>query len=692
MKLSLRSALWVALGLLVIARVGYWYSSADTAAACAAGDHALTLGIQLTDRRQPDRLRLDVVVLSRPVACPELSGARLRLTWYLRDSELIEFVPIAGEVWHVQARLKLPWGMRNPGGFDYGLWLKGHNYVATGWVRTGERMAGAEHAHLSALLKDAFIEYVNAGLLRALVLGDRAGVTDEQWALFRDTGTIHLMVVSGLHVGVVAGLLFACAFGLLRCVPGVSAYVAPHALSGVACVIGVVALVIITGAHAPVVRAGLMASLIVILVLLRRRIPWWWGLLLVMFIALAAQPRIAVQQGFWLSYAAVASLLWAFAPRWRRMTWVRGLLVCQLALTLALPPWLNVTVGSVPAISPFANIIVVPLMTLCTIPLAIAGLLLQWLLPWPTLGSWLIIGADLSLSVALQFLGRINAALPSFGYVSTGAAVVAYLAFLITCLPGVRVIRLLAVLGWMPLLLPNKLNVGPGEFRLQVLDVGQGSSAIVNTARRRLVVDAGAAFGGGFSMGSAVVMPALAATGPAMPDALLVSHWDNDHAGGVDQLMQRWPALQVLECKHGHTWVWDAVRFIMLMDEYAQSANERSCTLLVQGASATAYLSGDIGHRAERRLLSDLGRWAPQGVDLLVAPHHGSRGSSSTAFLRRLEPRIVVFSAGRWNRYAHPHPEVVNRYQKYGAQTLITGEVGAVTWRSGSPEGADTAR
>ena len=676
----------------MIARVGSWLSSAGTAAACAAGDQALTLGIQLADRRQFDRLRLDVVVLSKPVACPALSGARLRLTWYLRDSELIEILPIPGEVWHVQARLKLPWGMRNPGGFDYGLWLKGNDYVATGWVRTGARMGAAEPSYLRALQKDAFREYVNAGLLRALVLGDRAGVADEQWALFRDTGTIHLMVVSGLQVGVVAGLLFACVFGLLRCVPGVSTYIAPHALSGVASIFGVVALVIITSAHAPVVRAGMMASLIVILVLLRRRIPWWLGLGLVMFIALVVQPRIVVQQGFWLSYAAVASLVWTFAPRWRRMTWVRGLLVCQLALTLGLPPWLNLTVGSIPAISPFANIIVVPLMTLCTIPLAIVGLLLQWALPWLVLSNWLIIGADLSLSVALEFLSRINSALPSFGNVSTGSAAIAYLAFLITCLPGVRVIRLLAVLGWMPLLLPNKLNVEPGEFRLQVLDVGQGSSAIVDTARRRLIVDAGAAFGDSFSMGSAVVMPALAATGPARPDALLVSHWDNDHAGGVDQLMQAWPALQMLDCKHGHTWVWDAVRFIMLMDEHAKSANERSCTLLAQGASGSAYLSGDIEHRSERSLLPGLGLWAPQGVDLLVAPHHGSRGSSSMAFLRRLEPRIAVFSAGRWNRYAHPHPEVLSRYQKYGAQSLITGEVGAVTWRGGSPEGADTAR
>lgn len=154
----------------MIARVGSWLSSAGSAAACAAGDHALILGIQLADRRQLDRLRFDVVVLSKPVACPELSGARLRLTWYLRDSELIEIVPIPGEVWYVQARLKLPWVMRNPGGFDYGLWFKGHDYVATGWVRTGARMAATEPTHLPALQKDVFLEYVNAGLLRVLIL------------------------------------------------------------------------------------------------------------------------------------------------------------------------------------------------------------------------------------------------------------------------------------------------------------------------------------------------------------------------------------------------------------------------------------------------------------------------------------------------------------------------------------------
>ena len=298
------------------------------------------------------------------------------------------------------------------------------------------------------------------------------------------------------------------------------------------------------------------------------------------------------------------------------------------------------------------------------------------------LGHICLVVADHSLGLVVYVLEILRGAFGSIGYFSWQQAAQGMLAAAVLLLPVSSGVRGLALLCWLTLLLPPSPRLSPAEFRITVLDVGQGSAALVDTARYRLVVDAGPAYASGFNSGQSVVLPALRSTGADRLHGLLVSHGDNDHAGGADSVLSRYPRARAIgvsnACRHGRRWRWDGVDFKLLLDTRAGNSNDGSCTLLVTNGRRSAYLSGDIGVRVERRLLPEL----PRGVDLLVAPHHGSTTSSSTPFVEHLCPKFVVFSAGRHNRYGHPRKSVVARYVRVGARYVVTGLSGAAVWRS----------
>ena len=688
-KANLSRITMLGLCLAACLRVGLWYADAQTIPACLPGsNHDLLVAVNASKAgAEAQALVLDVTVVEvTSQGCESLLDQRLRLSWYFND-----LVPVVGEHLQISAKLRAPWGTKNPSGFDYGLWLIGQGYRGAGYIKTARSVANPTSSSPAHLVIESG-RYVNTSLLNAILLGQRDAVSNEQWGLFRETGTIHLMVVSGLHVGVFVGMVFLIVFSVLRLFPLRQVFLVPRFIAVGFSVAAVALLVYQTGASAPVVRAALMATAIAITFIVMRQISWWRGFALMTLIALLIQPAIFVQQGFWLSYAAVASLLIYFAPRKDTQTWVRGLLMCQAVLFVGLLPWLGITTGEFELISPLANLIVVPLMTLVIIPVGITGALMGsvgWL---GGISHGCLLIADFSLSVVLTLLEYFRGAAPSIGYFSLPVGLCAWAAFIVMTLPiGVKH-KLLTVAGWIPVLLPVSSGVAYGEFRVIVLDVGQGSSAIVDTQHHRLVVDAGASYPGGYSLGEAVVLPALRATGADRVDLLLVSHTDNDHAGGMRALVGRYPGARMVgvdrPCKDGESWLWDGVAFRTNFDRTGRSANDRSCTLIISNGDESAYLSGDIGKSVERKMFQHL----PQGVDLLLAPHHGSANSSSVVFVNRLRPKFVVFSAGRDNRYRHPRPVIVERYLRRGAKVFITGLQGAVTWRSEAPAKVDTQR
>ncbi len=665
--------------LAAILRVYIWSESAAAPAECFARQPLTVTGeLDELDQRDASRLVMNfrVTGLAAPASCPQLAGRRVRLSWY-KPAQVLA----VGQTVTASVHLRPPWGSKNPGGFDYRLWLLGKGYAATGYVRELEVTGPAAVPRY----RFDFQRYVHGGLLAALTLGERAGVSTAQWQLFRNTGTIHLMVISGLHVGVFSGLVYLTSFTLLRLLPCRCQPLRPDRWAMLCGFAATAYYAWLAGAGPPVLRAAGMVGLsLLLLASLRSSGNILRALLLLACVTLLAAPRFALLQGFWLSYLAVMVLLLRFGFKHRRQTAVSALWHAQVALFVGLTPWVGYLTGQVPLVAMAANLLVVPLMSLLVIPLAMLGLMAQ---PFDSASHLLLTCADILLELALQVLHRLNfepvPALVSFDLLRVSLAAAAAC---LLVLPLPRKLKLLAAFAWLPLVVPQQSHVPLGQFALTVLDVGQGSAAILDTRRHRLLIDAGVRIPGGFDAGRAIVLPAVRASGPNRLDYVLLSHLDNDHAGGVTAVRRRFPGVPVEglagACEADRHWRWDGVDFRLLSAVHGRSANDRSCTLLVSNGNSRIYLSGDISTRAEQQLLRHL----PENLDVLVAPHHGSGGSSSPAFVEHLSPRLVVFSAARFNRYRHPRPEIVQRYCEQGAHTLTTGLTGAVRWTSWQPK------
>ena len=665
----------------------------DTLPQCARGqDVRVKLRVDEVQRHAPEHIYGRFVVLSDiPKACPGIVGKTLRLSW--RNSQNVLAVR---DIVVATVRLKALWGTQNVGGFDYQKWLLASGYNATGYIKSGvlERLQKSQDPSQWVRSVFATAQLRDRGALLALALGDKGQVAPEDWERLRITGTIHLFVVSGLHVGLIGGWLYLLCLACLR-LAGLFLPILLHShrSAGLLALVGIFVYAWLSGMQPPVLRASLMACVVVFAGLSQRRSVPLRMLLLTFILVVVLQPLAVFKQGLWLSYIAVAALCWAVAGYRKPMSKILAFVRVQFVLFLLLAPALSMIVGAIPLLSIPANLFAVPAVTLVALPSLMLGLLLA---PINSLVSGgLLMLADLSVITTKALLDSLISLVPpraqSLGYVSTGTALMASLAAWAYFLPLSKVHKGITVLGLSCLLLSNRAGVSFGQIRLQVLDVGQGSAAILDTKTRRIVVDTGPRFENRFDAGQSIVIPALRSTGADYVDLLMLTHMDNDHAGGRMALMGRYPNAERIfgaeACEHNKSWLWDGVRFAVLQDANGASRNDRSCTLLVETSALhpqgqqRIYLSGDVSKLAEDVLTELL----PRNLALLVTPHHGSRSSSSSVFVRHVAPRWAIHSAGRNNRYGHPHDIVTRRYRLEGAGQVVTGKVGGVTWHSLMP-------
>ena len=627
--------------------------------------------------------------------CQLQPGQRLLVRWQRTEAVVV------GSQLEVTVRLRRPWGASNPHGFDFERWLIASGYAATGYVRSGR----VREAPGVTPVRAQWISAVNAllaaeglvhhGTLMALVTGDGGAVPAQTWERYRRTGAIHLLVVSGLHVSVLAVLLYALISYPLRLVTiAQHRAFAPLVGAGLVCLCAI-ALAWFTGLGSPVMRVALMLIGLWLLQLLPRRASIWRIWLLAALVSALLMPLQTFHSGFWLSYGAVAVLIAFFAPRSPASGSVASVIQAQGALWLGLTPLVILLLAESSLLVVPANLLTVPIMTLVTVPTLFVGLgigFMQSIFPEAEGLGWLctvaLRVADFSLALIDVLLNALLNTLPqrssSIGYVSVATAVVALLGGLMLLLPLSLYFRAGAICAWLPLLMGVQSNVPPGEFCVRVVDVGQGSAAVVDTASYRLLVDTGPRFANR-DVGRSNVLPVLRSTGPHRLNLLLLSHTDIDHAGGLSFFRAYFDVLPEIgprDCTHGMSWQQDGVRFTTLQAKGLTSDNDLSCTLLLASDEQTAYLSGDISARAERRLLEDL----PEHISLLLAPHHGSKTSSSMPFVRHLSPDIVVFSAGRANRYGHPHKHVVRRFTWEQSRQFNTATSGTIQWCSHRPD------
>jgi len=680
--------------------------------------------VQDLPARHADGVVFDATLLSAHTAQGDavpIAGV-VRLTWRLApggDSRVGPPRVMPGQTWRGWLRLRAPRGLANPYGFDAETWLWREGVTATGSVLNSGRWAAPhplhdEHwrhpvARARTLVRDAIVERLAAshgaaatGLIAALVTGDQGAIPAADWAAIRATGVAHLVAISGLHVTMFAVLATAVvgvvwrAVGrrwprwLLTCPVPVAAGVGGVGLA--------LAYALFAGWGVPAQRTVTMLAVVVALQLSGRRWPWPAVWLAAMAAALAIDPWAVLQPGFWLSFVAVGVLFGlgpAPAPEvsmaaraWQAL---RQLLTVQVLITVALAPLTLLLFGQVSLVGLVANAVAIPWVTLVLTPLALAGVMLPLLWDW---AAWLA----RVLMVLLHGMAQWPWAVWERPAVPLPLAVLACLGavLLVWRLPW----RWRAWGAWLlwPALAFQPPAPAHGAFEVLLPDVGQGSAAIVRTARHTLVFDSGPPLGRS-DAAERVLLPWLRALG-AQPTAIVISHDDSDHAAGMATLARRYPGAQwwasfdaaprvsipVQHCAAGASWEWDGVRFVFLhppTPEYGAPGpdgdNARSCVLLVGSGEQAALLTGDITQAEEAALIA---AYPHLRAGLLVAAHHGSRTSTSAAWLDRLQPAAVAIQSGWRNRYGHPHPDVVQRLQERSLTWANTATCGAMTWRS----------
>jgi len=680
------------------------------------------------------RFRFDVDAAeldAQPVRLPPL----LALGWYSgwhEDAALTQPQAElrAGQRWAFTLRLRQPHGNLNPHGFDYELQLFEQGVRATGYVRDApapvllHAAAGHPVERLRQRVRDAIEASVPdrraAGVLAALAVGDQGAIEREDWDLYRNTGVAHLVSISGLHITMFAWLTGLGVAALWRRSARLTLWLpVPHAARWGGLVLAT-AYAVFSGWGVPSQRTVWMLATVTLLQTFGLRWPWVLVLLAAAVVVTALDPWALLQAGFWLSFVAVGLLMASATPvgheapaveatgwrAWPRRCFkaLRGGLRAQLIATLGLTPLTLVFFQQVSLVGFAANLVAIPLVTLVITPLALLGVLL---VPLWSAGAWVV----QLLNAWLGLLGAVPGAVWSVPAAPVWAQLAGLLAAALLVLPLPWRVRALALPLALPLLLPPRALPEAGQFDLLALDVGQGTAVLVRTREHLLLFDAGPQYSRESDAGQRVLLPLLRARGEARIDTLVLSHRDLDHVGGAGALLKALPVGEVLSslepqhpllaavrqsrrCNAGQSWVWDGVRFDMLRPAEADyerglKSNAMSCVLRVaetREGGRSALLTGDIERDQEAALVA--GQREALRSDVLIAPHHGSRTSSTGAFLDAVQPATAVFQAGYKNRFGHPAADVLQRYRERGIVLRISPACGAWYWQAGgSAEG-----
>ncbi|MCH9692935.1 MAG: DNA internalization-related competence protein ComEC/Rec2 [Gammaproteobacteria bacterium] len=625
---------------------------------------------------------------------------RSSVSWYMPA-----VTPGVGEVWQLELRLRRPRGLRNPGTFDRETWLFRKKIHATGYVVTGKRNQRLAVATLSLTdtFRRDFVEQAYrasdsaAAVLSAVGVGERASISREQWDRYAETGTSHLMAISGLHIGLaaafaaVAGIVFS---GWLR-LPG-----NPRTYGVAAGCLFALVYALLSGFGVPAQRAVLMLWSALVLLLWRRRTNAVAILAAAAIVVFVGNPLALLAPGFSLSFAAVLVLIKIAAEFQgraqgrlvRRLLALRALVKMQWALLFGLLPFTVLWFDRIAFAAPVVNLIVVPVFSAITAPLALLGML--------TLPA----SNDLSLqllkaaALSVDAIEDVIAWFAAFDFLSAEIVEPRGVMWCVLCLPVLWVVlprgwpgRWIAIIAVAHIVSYRPIPVPTGCFDTDVLDVGQGLAVVVRSQSKILLFDTGVRYRNGGSVAEQVLLPFLGSQSQERIDVLVVSHADDDHAGGVAPLLKSLPVGHVYSgeplrpdvnnlsrCKAGMSWRLDGVDVhILHPSRPGLSGNNASCVLQVVVGDYRMLLTGDIESAAERQLL----KFADIQSDIVIIPHHGSATSSTPAFVEATRPRVAIASAGFANRWNFPKTSVVRRWQSIGARVYTTAESGALSFR-----------
>lgn len=755
--LGYKSLAWLSWGMLYGACWGFYMLSHQLPEVHNPSEFILTGEVIGLPSKEGSRTRFNFQVMDgyslNSKVDSDITLKKLRLNWYSSPAELEP-----GQVWQLKVKLRRPRGTVNQGGFDYQAWLIRQGISATGYVRKGDnRLLSNENSFLSLFntFFDMYRFHIRGAILKlplseapksliiALTIGDRSEVTSELWDRLSLSRVVHLMVISGLHVGLVAYLFYFFGAGIARLLSCIGLCITARCLFftarywGSCCAL--LASVIysgLAGLSLPTQRALVMISVAILAVLLDRKISRGLGFAMALSGVAIIDPLAFLSAGFWLSFGAAACLLWLIPVYRVEKGWAWHLRLKQffqvqwlIFLVLIIPLVLHQL--PIAWVSPLVNLLAIPWVSLVIVPLCLIGTVLFLVNSVWAAEAWSFAGWQLDCFIGfisllsdeeglllldnfiLNSFSALNSLprylpLPHTPNISLVLIFVSLLVLLPRGIPG-KYLSLALITGFSIVSVYGTGSYLP-PLKVSVLDVGQGLSIVIQTngvsGRHALVYDTGPGYGSGFNMGDAVVIPYLRYWGNTRLDTLVVSHGDNDHAGGFASLIQKFPASQVflgeqlktegtpldetlLEdklsentsfnfCHLGHSWVWDDVVFKFQHPglKIEKEGNNRSCVLQITYKDQIILLPGDIESVVEHRLQHQIKLAHP--VTLLVAPHHGSKTSSSIGFVNVLEPEHVVFSTGYRHHFGHPAKTVVQRYEHMGTKLWNTAEQGAI--------------
>ena len=613
----------------------------------------------------------------------------------------------AGELWQLTVRLKQPHGTSNPYNFDFEAWALERNLRAVGYVhnkgdnhRIDEQVVAADYfvEHLREAVRTHFQQVLGnapyVGVLSALAIGDQGSIPAAQWQVFTRTGVNHLMSISGLHITMLAGVAFALVYWLWRRNMRLTLWLPARKAAALAGLLLALLYALMSGYGVPAQRTVYMLGTVAAALWLSRNIAPSQLLAIALMVVLLFDPWSVIAPGFWLSFGAVGLIFYITANRLGQGHWLLEYSRIQWAMSIGLIPPLLALFQQISLVSPLANAFAIPLVSLVVVPLTLLGALLHF--------DWILHLAHYAMSVcmaALEWLSDLPAAVWTQHAPPLWSIVAGMIGVLWMLLPRGFPSRWLGAVLLLPMFLIQPAAPRPGSLRLTIFDVGQGLAVAAQTSGHALLYDTGPVFNSEANSGNRILVPSMHGMGLGKLDSLILTHNDSDHTGGALAVMQAMPIQLLLSslphdspilqqaglsqrCSDGQNWNWDGISFEILHPALASYAgdkinnNDRGCVLRVSIGHNSILLVADIEKNSERRLLE----LHPDklAATMLVVPHHGSKTSSTPAFVAAVHPRYAVFTSGYRNHFGHPKAEVVERYRATGSELLRSDEDGAI--------------
>lgn len=640
---------------------------------------------------------------------------KIKISWYEDSQTFLPNIAI-GQKWCLPVKLKANHASFNPGAFDYEQYLLTQNIVATGFVKNRHSQAQllAEGSFdlrtwLSKQINVIFKQSDYRDLYRALLIGDKSLIDADRWQVLQRTGTIHLMAISGLHIGImamVAMLIFSLIWKLMiRFSTSIKRIPKQHFVA-YGTIVFISLYLVISGMAVSTQRAWIMAMVLIVLLFLRRKFQPWSALSLAFLLVVAWQPTSVLATGFWLSFGAVTLIFIAIQnPYIKKLKNWQKLIAIQLVLTLGMLPILTFYFQQVPLISGLANLIAVPFVSIIALPLLFISFVMSIIFSsfYTPLGTFWVEIVDFVWKMLWQVLlslSDIKYTIWMIGKVTIWQVVGVYFVWIALYFSKLKsaVVLLFALLSFgLIVTVVSQLRLEKpqhsGEFKLTVLDVGQGTAIVIETKQHVLVYDTGAKWGDKLDGAKLAVLPYLKQQQIKQVDLLIVSHADLDHSGGVNSLIEAMPvkervtgevkklntltnSKQFTTC-HQRQWVFDEVKFSVISTAMqTKNSNDKSCVLQITTGDSSVLIMGDVSKKVELQLIKHHGKSLQS--DLLIAGHHGSNSSTSKAWLEIVQPQMTLISAGYQNRFNHPDDKVISKINASQSAWLNTACSGAI--------------